>query len=43
MILGSDSIQFKNLNGNGIIEKNKLQSLLVKGENNFQSFLQSVI
>ena len=38
LALGSDSIQFKNLNGNGIIEKNKLQTLMVNGENRFSVF-----
>ena len=38
LILGSDSVQFKNLKGNGIIEKNKLQTLMVKGENRFSVF-----
>ena len=38
MVLKNDSFQFKNLNGNGIIEKNKLQTLMVNGENEFSVF-----
>ena len=38
LILKNDSVQFKNLNGNGIIEKNKLQTLMVNGENRFSVF-----
>ena len=38
LILKNDSFQFKNLNGNGIIEKNKLQTLMVNGENEFSVF-----
>ena len=38
LVLKNDSFQFKNLNGNGIIEKNKLQTLMVNGENEFSVF-----
>ena len=38
MIFKNDSVQFKNLNGNGIIEKNKLQTLMVNGQNEFSVF-----
>ena len=38
MIFKNDSLQFKNLNGNGIIEKNKLQTLMINGENAFSVF-----
>lgn len=38
LALKNDSFQFKNLNGNGIIEKNKLQTLMVNGENEFSVF-----
>ena len=38
MIFKNDLVQFKNLNGNGIIEKNKLQTLMVNGQNEFSVF-----
>ena len=38
LILKNDSVQFNNLNGNGIIEKNKLQTLMVNGQNEFSVF-----